>query len=79
MKVLIGVLMVIGGLLFGIWAGIWWALIGGIADVIIAAKADEVITMDIGIGVLKVLFSAVIGKLTAIALVVPGVAILARS
>lgn len=71
-KVIIGLLMVLGGIAFGLWAGIWWAFIGGIVNVIEAVKASPVDAMSFATGVAKVFFAGVIGWLSALLLIIPG-------
>jgi hypothetical protein len=72
MKTVIGIIMVVGGIACGIYAGLWWAFIGGICDVIGAIRADELIAMDVAIGVAKVLFAGLIGWASAALLLLPG-------
>jgi len=76
MKNVAGFAMIICGVLFGIWAGLWWAFIGGIVDVISAIRAPELEAMDVAIGVAKVMFSGVIGYSCAAILVLPGYVVL---
>jgi hypothetical protein len=72
MKTVIGVVMILGGIACGLYAGLWWAFIGGICDVIGAIGADELIAMDVAIGVAKVLFAGLIGWASAALLLIPG-------
>jgi hypothetical protein len=60
MKVL-GVIIMMLGLAFGIYAGFWWAFIGGIIDVVNAVQATPVSGMGIAFGVAKVVFAWAIG------------------
>ncbi len=60
MKVL-GVIIMLLGLAFGIYAGFWWAFIGGIIDVVNAVQATPVSGMGIALGVAKVVFASAIG------------------
>ena len=75
MKPAIGVAMIIGGVVFGLWAGLWWAFIGGIVQVVEAVKVDPVSALDIAFGIARVVFASVIGLWSAVLLVVPGVAL----
>lgn len=74
MKTLIGFALIIAGIAFGIYAGVWWAFIGGIIDVIEAIRATNLVAMDVAIGVAKVMFSGAIGYLACALLVIPGYA-----
>jgi len=66
----------IAGVAFGVYAGLWWAFIGGIVDVISAIRAPELVAMDVAIGVAKVMFAGVIGGVCGIIAVFPGYALL---
>ena len=76
MKNVAGFAMIACGILFGLWAGLWWAFIGGIVDVISAIRSPELVAMDVAIGVAKVMFSGVIGYASAAVLVLPGYVVL---
>lgn len=71
-----GLLLMAAGIIFGAWAGIWWAFIGGIIDVIAAVKAPDLIPMDLAIGIAKVIFAAPIGWLSVLFAAAPGYAML---
>jgi hypothetical protein len=64
------------GIALGLYAGLWWAFIGGIVQVIDAAKATPVEALGIALGVARVIFAAAIGWISALILIVPGVAML---
>jgi hypothetical protein len=76
MKTFFGFILVVAGIVFGCYAGIWWAFIGGIVDVITAIRADDLIPMDVVIGVAKVLFAGFIGYASAALLLLPGYSML---
>jgi hypothetical protein len=76
MKTTIGKVMIIAGAVFGLWAGIGWAFIGGIVDVIAAVRAPDLVAMDVAIGVAKILFAGPIGGVAAIIAIYPGWAVL---
>lgn len=76
MQNVIGVLMIIGGIVCGLYAGIWWAFVGGIVDIINEVKAQEIEAINVAIGIAKVLFAGAIGQLSAVFLIIPGLAIL---
>lgn len=75
MKKALGVVMMIAGVAFGLYAGLWWAFIGGIVDVISAISAPDLVAMDVAIGVAKVMFAGVIGCVSGIIAVFPGYAL----
>lgn len=72
MKFWIGLLLIIIGVCVGLYAGVWWAFIGGIINVIEAVRAEQLVEMDVACGVAKIVFSGVIGWLSAIAFIAPG-------
>lgn len=76
MKAIVGLCLVLGGIAFGLYAGVWWALIGGIVDVITEIRAPELSALNVAIGVAKVLLCGVIGQVAAVVLIAPGVALL---
>ena len=75
MKATLGILLMVVGVVFGIYAGLWWAFIGGMVDVISAIRAPELVAMNIAIGVAKVVFAGVIGGVSVVAAMVPGYAL----
>ncbi|WP_083570006.1 hypothetical protein [Nitrosospira sp. Nsp11] len=68
--------MCIAGVATGLYAGVWWAFIGGIMDVITEIRADELDAMNIAIGIAKVMFAGAIGSFSAMVLFVPGLALI---
>jgi hypothetical protein len=74
MKAIIGLLLVILGIACGLYAGIWWAFIGGIVDVITEVRAPDLSALNVAIGVAKILFAGLIGWVAAMVLILPGVA-----
>ena len=75
MKVLFGILLMLIGVVFGLWAGLWWAFIGGIVDVIREILAPDLNALNIGIGIAKIFFAGLIGWAAAAIALVPGYAI----
>ena len=71
-KTATGILLIIAGVGLGVYAGLVWAFIGGIVDVIQAVKAVEVEAMAVAIGVAKIVFAGLIGVVSAFTLVIPG-------
>jgi phage-related minor tail protein len=75
MKVLFGFALIVGGVAFGLYAGLWWAFIGGIVDVIREVRADNMDAGNVAIGVLKFMFAGFIGYVAAAVLLLPGIAL----
>ena len=63
-KNIIGCLIIIGGIILGIYLGIWWCFIGGIVELINAAKATPVDAVEIAYGIAKILFATAIMWIT---------------
>jgi hypothetical protein len=75
MKAAVGIALMVAGVASGVYFGLWWAFIGGIADVISEIRSPDLNAMNVAIGVAKVFFSGVIGWTAALLLIVPGYAI----
>jgi len=73
---LLGFVLVILGVCFGVYMGIWWALIGGIVQFIDAVRAPALVPLDIALSIARVLCCGVIGSLCAWLGVIPGYAML---
>ena len=76
MKEIFGVGLIMSGIVFGIWAGLWWAFVGGIMQIVGAVQASPLDAAAIAWGVVKIMFAGAIGGLSAICLVLPGAALL---
>lgn len=61
---IIGVLLFIIGILGGFYLGFWIMLVGGIVDIINGIKAPIVEVTVIGVGLLKMIFSGIVGWFT---------------
>jgi cation transporter-like permease len=67
------------GIALGIYLGIWWALIGGIATVVREVRSPNLDALALACGVAKILFASAIGWLSACILVIPGVAMISAA
>lgn len=67
-----GLLLIVAGVGIGVYAGLVWAFVGGIVDVIRAVRAVELDAMAVAFGFLKILFARFIGAVSAFILVFPG-------
>jgi hypothetical protein len=72
---IIGTILIIIGVILGLYLGVWLCFIGGIINVIQAIRAENLIPMDVAIGVMKVMFSGFLGYTSAAIFVIPGLAI----
>jgi ABC-type xylose transport system permease subunit len=58
---IVGILLVIIGVVAGLYVGVWWAFIGGIVDVINVIRSPEVSSLALAAGILKVVLATFIG------------------
>lgn len=63
-QVVVGIVMILAGLAFGLYIGLWWAFIGGIVQVIEAAKATPVDALHLAIGIGKIVFAGFLAEQT---------------
>jgi len=68
----IGAVLILIGVLLGIYVGIWVCFIGGIIDVIQSIRAEHFETAVVAWGIAKVVFASFFGWLSAILLIIPG-------
>ena len=76
MKSFIGLLMILAGIVLGIYVGVVVCFIGGISQIIVAITTPPVVASVVAWGVAKVVFAGLAGWLSAILLVVPGFALM---
>ena len=75
-RFLLGVALVILGIGVGLWVGLWWSFIGGIAIIIHQIQAPHADATQVGIGVLRILFASPIGFACGFLIGIPGVLLL---
>lgn len=76
MKSALGLLLVIAGIAFGVYAGLWWAFIGGIVQFVDAVKATPVVALDIAMGIARVVCAGFIGVVSGMVAIMPGLVML---
>lgn len=76
MKVILGLGLIIVGIVLGLYAGLWWAFVGGIIDMIQGLTASPIDAQTVAWGVVRILFSGFIGWMSALICLIPGVALL---
>ena len=79
MKVILGLLMILGGIVLGLYVGLWWAFIGGIIQLIQAIRAPELIISKLAWGITKIIFAQFFGYISAYVLVIPGIILINKS
>lgn len=73
-----GLLMILCGIVLGLYVGVWVCFVGGIVQVV-SSVTPVVIPMGIGIGILKIVGATIAGVISAFALIIPGAGIIAAS
>ena len=74
----LGVLMILGGIALGFYVGLYLLFVGGIFSIINGVTADPVNANLIVWGAVRIIFASLAGTLSAWALILPGVAFLAK-
>jgi len=72
MKLWLGLLLMASGICLGLYLGVWWAFVGGVAGCIKSLRAPELQVTLLGISIVKVLGASFIGWVSCIVLFVPG-------
>ena len=75
MKILIGLLLIVGGIVLGLFIGGYLMFFKGIVGIIDGIKADWQAT-TIAWGLLRILLAGATGWLSALFLIIPGIAFL---
>lgn len=79
MKSLLAILMIIAGIVLGIYVGLWLCFVGGIIQLVDAIKAaPNVEGMQIAWGVVRIVFAGFAGMVSAFVLIIPGMAMLKK-
>jgi hypothetical protein len=76
MKIVMGLLMVISGIILGVYVGVWIMLIGGIVQVIEQVRSEHLDAVRVGFGIVQILLAGLTGILSAMFLIIPGMAVL---
>lgn len=76
MKSIFGVLMILAGILTALYVGVWVMFIGGIVALIESVRAEELIALDVALSVARIFFAGLVGWLSGLPLIVPGMAFL---
>lgn len=76
LKTAIGIVLMLAGVVLGLYVGVWLCLVGGIVDIVEVIKSQGIDAMKIAWGIVKVLCSGLFGMLSAYVLLIPGWAML---
>lgn len=73
MKQLLGVFLILLGVALGLYAGVWWALIGGITTIIDQVKLwPNLDALTTAFAVVRILFTGIITIGSSMMLIIPG-------
>ena len=74
-----GILLILLGVAVGLYLGVWWAFIGGIASLIHLAATGDWNALWIAESIARVFFAGLIGWASALVLIFPGWALLSQN
>jgi hypothetical protein len=63
-RVILSVILFLVGIVSGIYVGFWLMLVGGFIDIVTAIKEPIIDVSSVGFGLLKIVFSGVVGTIT---------------
>ena len=61
MKAVMAILFCVAGILLGLYVGIWLCFIGGIVQIVEAAKANPVSSWGIAFGITRIIIASPVG------------------
>ena len=65
-KIILGILGILLSIGLGIYIGVWYMFIGGIVQVIEQIRAEDLVALEVAIGVAKVVFAGFVGWMTVL-------------
>ena len=79
MKSILGNILIVVGIIVGIYLGLWWAFIGGIVSVIEQIRAPHLDATTVALGIVRIIFASSLGTISAFFLVSAGIALTSKS
>jgi hypothetical protein len=80
MKALLGILLIVVGVLLGLYVGVWVCFIGGIVGLVNVLihliNHTQVTGMNVAVNIAKIIFAGLAGYLSALFLILPGFALI---
>ncbi len=76
MNKVLGWILAIGGVLIGLWIGVWVMFIGGIIEVVTALKATDINAFMLAWGIVRIMFAGFVGWFCGIFVTGMGIALL---
>ena len=74
MRTAIGVVLMLAGLAFGLYVGVWLCFVGGIVQIFESFQAVPIDAVGVGLGALRIMVTGVAGVVTAVVAIFPGYA-----
>lgn len=78
MKRLLGIFLVISGIVLGFYVGLWLIFVGGIITIVNAIQMDPVNSGEVARGIVRIVFSSLVGGISSYALIIPGFILLTK-
>jgi hypothetical protein len=66
MKCIFGLMLILAGIILGLWVGVYWGFVGGVIQIIEGAKHTPVEAKEIALGLARLWFAGLFGLLAAI-------------
>ena len=63
---LLAIVLILGGITMGLYAGIWWGIVGGAVQIIEQIGNDPVVAMEVFKGIVRIFFAGPIGFIIGI-------------
>lgn len=79
MRIIIGLALILAGIALGVWAGLVWALVGGIVTIVEQLRAPQIAALTLAWAIVKIVFAGLIGWVSALVLIIPGAGLIGSS
>jgi hypothetical protein len=76
MKKIFGLLLVLAGIVVGVYVGVYLCFVVGIINIIEAIRADVLVAKDVAWAVARIMCAGLLGGLSAIIFIIPGMGFL---
>lgn len=71
-RMILGILLLVIAIPVGLYVGVWLCFILGIVQVIEAIKATPVESLNIAVGIVRILGAVIIGFMSVVTMAIPG-------
>ena len=73
MKMVLGIMLCLAGIVAGLYVGVYVCLVGGITQIIDGVRADPVSAAAVAWGIALIIFAGLAGSVSAVVFIVPGI------